>query len=114
MEEGRNHLREMKSANDLIPDKEITAKIDRMQAAAEKIFCVWGNKAGKGPPYTQVYELLSAHYGKAVRSYASCPLRGCAGKNIRGAIQSIDKMLGEIAEVFEKRWTGFSRTTRLI
>ena len=103
MAEGGRYLEEMKRANRAIPDAALTVQIDRMEGASQKILQFIGKNPTKASQIRKFMNYYLPTSVKLLRSYAELSAQGVRGENIESTLRRIEKMLSEIADVFDKQ-----------
>ena len=96
-------LRQIRADNDLIADREVSAKIDRIEDLTRKIFAILDQRPEKE---AQLYNFMNYYLPttlKALESYARLEAQGIETAAIREAKQKINSALDELAEGYEKQ-----------
>ena len=96
-------LRQIRADNDLIADREVSAKIDRIEDLTRKIFAILDQRPEKE---AQLYNFMNYYLPttlKALESYARLEAQGLETAAIREAKQKINSALDELAEGYEKQ-----------
>ncbi len=96
-------LQQIRADNDLINDKEVSAKIDRIEDLTRKIFAILDQRPEKEP---QLYNFMNYYLPttlKALESYARLEAQGIETAAIREAKQKINHALDELADGYEKQ-----------
>jgi len=101
--EGGRYLGEMKIANDAIPDETVSAQIDRMEKTARKILNFIAKKPEKSSQIRKFMNYYLPTTVKLLHSYAELTAQGVRGENIETTMRRIEKMLTEIADVFDRQ-----------
>ena len=98
----RNYIKEIKEANDAIPDEEFSAKLDRMQRIVTEIL----NCIEKNPGKLNEVNKFTNHYLpitlKLVTSYRDLSRQEVEGANINAAKHEIENSIDVINKAFEK------------
>lgn len=103
-------LQQIRADNDLINDKEVSAKIDRIEDLTRKIFAILDQRPEKEP---QLYNFMNYYLPttlKALESYARLEAQGIETAAIREAKQKINHALDELADGYESSSTSSSLT----
>ena len=96
-------LRQIRADNDLIADREVSAKIDRIEDLTRKIFAILDERPEKE---AQLYNFMNYYLPttlKALESYARLEAQGVETAAIRVAKQKINHALDELADGYEKQ-----------
>lgn len=96
-------LQQIRADNDLIADKEVSAKIDRIEDLTRKIFAVLDKYPEKEK---QLYSFLNYYLPttlKALESYARLEAQGVETETIRSTKQKINGMLDDLCDGYEKQ-----------
>lgn len=96
-------LLQIRADNDLIADKEVSAKIDRIEDLTRKIFAVLDRYPEKEK---QLYSFLNYYLPttlKALESYARLEAQGVETETIRQTKQKINTMLDELCDGYERQ-----------
>lgn len=96
-------LRQIRADNDLIADREVSAKIDRIEDLTRKIFAILDQRPEKE---AQLYNFMNYYLPttlKALESYARLEAQGIETAAIREAKQKINSALDELADGYEKQ-----------
>ena len=96
-------LRQIRADNDLIADKEVSAKIDRIEDLTRKIFAILDQRPEKE---AQLYNFMNYYLPttlKALESYARLEAQGIETAAIKEAKQKINDALDELADGYEKQ-----------
>lgn len=103
IEQGRAQLQSLKSANEAIPDADITANLDRMTRAGDAIFDV----LARDPKQLQAVRKFMNYYlptaDKLMQSYRMMQATTPVSENMARAMDSIRRSLSMIADAFEKQ-----------
>lgn len=103
IEEGRERLRSLRSANDAIPDPTITAQLDRMVTAGDKIFALLEKDTAKAYEVRRFMNYYLPTAEKLMNGYQSLKATGSTGENITSALTGVENSLEMIAGAFEKQ-----------
>lgn len=102
IEVAREHLENLRRANEAIPDPEITGNLDRMYASGQQIF----KELGRDPRKVALVRRFMNYYlptsEKLMEQYQVLMNAGTKGENITSAMTTIEKSLGLAANAFEK------------
>lgn len=96
-------LRQIRADNDLIADREVSAKIDRIEELTRKIFAVLDKYPEKEK---QLYSFLNYYLPttlKALENYARLEAQGIETQTIRDTKQKINSMLDELCDGYERQ-----------
>lgn len=98
----RERLENLRKANAAIPDKEITANLDRMVASGEHIF----NELKRDPRKIALVRRFMNYYlptsEKLMEQYQVLMNANTQGENVKNAMGTIERSLGFAANAFEK------------
>lgn len=103
IEEGRRRLRSLREANDAIEDAEISARLDRMTLAGEKIFERLEKDISRASDVRRFMNYYLPTAEKLLSSYQTLAATGSKGENVTAALTSIENSLEMIASAFEKQ-----------
>lgn len=103
IEEGMNTLIRLKSANDAIAEETVSQNLDRMVAAGEKIFAALREDLSRASQVRKFMNYYLPTTDKLIAQYRNLRSSGSRGENVIGAMRSIEKSLGMIADAFEKQ-----------
>ncbi len=101
--ESEKILRQIRCANDLIADPEISRKIDRIESLTAKIFRCLEEQPEKREQLTTFLGYYLPQTLKILETYARLENQGIEGKNIAAAKQRISGMLDKLADGYEKQ-----------
>jgi len=103
IKEGRLAIKALREANDAITAPDISAQLDRMEAAGLKIFDEIERAAGKAPQVRRFMNYYLPTSVKLLERYRMLSDTGGGGENIAKALSGIEKSLHIIADAFEKQ-----------
>lgn len=98
---GREYLRQIEEANDVIETKEISEKLFRLQLVIDKIFYCVEQNPEKLPEIKQFMEYYLPTTLKLVNAYRDFYLQPVQGENITAAKTEIEKAIDTINTGFE-------------
>ena len=100
IEEGRKMIRRIVEANEAIPDAKISACMDRMQAAGEKIFEALEKDVGRASQVRKFMNYYLPATDKLLTQYQLLNATKSGGENVRSAMQSVENSMDLIAQAF--------------
>ncbi len=103
IEEGRARLRSLKAANDALPDPTITARLNRMTVAGEKIFQALEKDTTKAYEVRRFMNYYLPTAEKLMDGYQSLKATGSQGEHVISAMKGVEDSLEMIANAFEKQ-----------
>lgn len=103
IEDGYEYLRQLRAANDAIPDENTSECIDRIERASAGIFSYIAKKPEKAAQISKFMNYYLPTTIKLLDSYQRLNQQTYKGENISGTINDIDRMLYTIANAFEKQ-----------
>jgi 5-bromo-4-chloroindolyl phosphate hydrolysis protein len=103
IKEGRLALKALRDANDAITSPDISAQLDRMEAAGLKIFDEIERASGKASQVRRFMNYYLPTSVKLLERYRALSDAGGGGDNIAAALSGIEKSLHIIADSFEKQ-----------
>ena len=103
IEEGRRRLHSLRAANDAIEDAEISARLDRMTLAGEKIFERLEKDISRASDVRRFMNYYLPTAEKLLGAYQTLSATGSKGENVTSALTSIENSLEMIATAFEKQ-----------
>ncbi len=113
LENGQTYIQRIHKANDNIPDKGISDKLDRMEAIVTRIFA----EVRKDPSLAGNLEMFMNYYLpttiKLVEAYEDMDKQDLPGENVRSAKAEISDSLDTINDAFEKLLDSFFADTAL-
>jgi hypothetical protein len=89
IEEGNNYMYSIRHANDLIPDEEISEKLDRMEELIRQIFDVLRKKPDQLPKLRKFMKYYMPTTLKLVSVYQELDAQPVEGENIKASKQEI-------------------------
>jgi len=99
--EGRNYIRQIKAANDAIPNQEISAKLDRLETVTSKVFAYVEGHPNKLPEIRKFMNYYLPTTLKLVNAYREFDSQPVNGDNITAAKREIGEILDTINTAFE-------------
>jgi DNA-binding Lrp family transcriptional regulator len=96
-------LRELKTLDEKIEDFSISTKIERIGATCAKIFEAVKDNPDKLPQLRRFMNYYLPTTLKLLRSYVTLEKQGIRGDNIGAAKDNIDRVLGTLAEGFDRQ-----------
>ena len=103
IKEGRLALKALREANDAIASADVSAQLDRMEAAGLKIFDEIERAAGKAGQVRRFMNYYLPASVKLLERYRALSDTGGGGENIEKALSGIEKSLHIVADAFEKQ-----------
>lgn len=103
IDEGHDYLRQLKAANDAIPDEALSADIDRMERASADIFDYIAKHPGKAPQIRKFMSYYLPTTLKLLNSYEHLSKQSVKGENITSTMFNIAGMMHTVADAFEKQ-----------
>ena len=103
IEEGRRRLHSLRAANDAIKDAEISARLDRMTLAGDKIFERLEKDISRASDVRRFMNYYLPTAEKLLSGYQTLSATGSKGENVTAALTSIENSLEMIAAAFEKQ-----------
>lgn len=94
-------LREIRRANDEIADPILSAKIDRLETIAGKIFCIVEQEPEKAKRISSFFNYYLPTTQKLLDAYAKFERAGVEGENLRQAKARIEATMDSIVQGFE-------------
>ncbi len=101
--EGRAALRSLREADEAIEDEAISARLKRMTDAGAKIFDALEKDAARAAEVRRFMNYYLPTADKLLTQYRALMQTGSQGKNIQGAMRSVENSLEMIAAAFEKQ-----------
>ena len=96
-------LREIRQVNDEIPDKVMSAKIDRIEEITGKILAYQKAHPNKESQLRTFLNYYLPTTLKILRAYAQLDAQGIEGENISAAKKRIEDMMDQVVSGFEKQ-----------
>ena len=103
IDEGHGYLRQLRAANDAIPDEALSADIDRMERASADIFNYIAKHPGKAPQIRKFMSYYLPTTLKLLNSYEQLSKQSVKGENITSTMFNIAGMMHTVADAFEKQ-----------
>lgn len=103
IEDGNQYIAKMRSANDAIPDTDLSECIDRMEQSSKAIFEYISSNPDKAPQIRKFMNYYLPTTMKLLESYQRLDSQVVKGENISGTMEDIERMLYTIAGAFEKQ-----------
>lgn len=103
IDEGHGYLRQLREANDAIPDEALSADIDRMERASADIFSYIAKHPGKAPQIRKFMNYYLPTTLKLLHSYEHLSKQSVKGENITSTMFNIAGMMHTVADAFEKQ-----------
>lgn len=100
-QEGLEYLRQIREANDALPGKEISDKLDRLESVAARIFHCVEEHPEKLPEIRRFMRYYMPTTLKLVKAYREFALQPVEGENIAGAKAEIEHALDTVNAAFE-------------
>ena len=102
LDEGRQYIREIKHANDVIPDEEISNKLDKLELVTGRIFDYVETHPDKYPEIRKFTEYFLPTTLKLVNAYKELDHQPVEGINIIKTKKEIENTLDTINVAFER------------
>jgi len=96
-------LRQLKEANDAIPDAAMTAKIARLETLSARIFELARRDSDKKAQLQKFMDYYLPTVLKLLRTYAQLPAQDVQGQNIAEARSSIERSMDLLITAFENQ-----------
>ena len=106
-------LRQIRRANDRIADEELSAKIDRLEEIAGRIFRIIENEPAKKAKASTFLSYYLPTTQKLLDSYAEFEEAGVSGGNLSEAKRKIERTMDNIVQGFERQLDELYRTDTL-
>lgn len=103
IDEGHGYLRQLRQANDAIPDEALSADIDRMERASADIFNYIAKHPEKAPQIRKFMSYYLPTTLKLLNSYEQLSRQSVKGENITSTMFNIAGMMHTVADAFEKQ-----------
>lgn len=100
VEEGQEYIAQIKSANDALPEEEISKKLDTLELVSTKIFDYIQKKPEKLPEIRKFMNYYMPTTLKLVNTYQEFALQPVQGENIKKGKQEIEDILDKINLAF--------------
>ena len=101
--EGRAALHNLREADKAIEDEAVSARLKRMTEAGATIFDALEKEAARAAEVRRFMNYYLPTADKLLKQYRDLLKTGSQGKNIQGAMRSIENSLELIATAFEKQ-----------
>lgn len=98
--EGADYLRQIREANDALPEKEISDKLDRLEKVTARIFECVGQHPEKLPDIRSFMRYYMPTTLKLVKSYQEFEAQPVQGENIARAKDEIEHALDTVNDAF--------------
>ena len=103
IDEGRDYLKRLRSANDAIPDEALSEDIDRMEKASADIFRYIADHPNKAPQVRKFMNYYLPTTLKLLDSYQRLSAQSVKGEYISSTLFNIVGMMHTVADAFEKQ-----------
>ncbi len=103
IDDGYGYLRQLRAANDAIPDEALSADIDRMERASADIFSYIAKHPEKAPQIRKFMNYYLPTTLKLLGSYEHLSKQSVKGENITSTMFNIAGMMHTVADAFEKQ-----------
>lgn len=103
IDEGYGYLKQLREANDRIPDEVMSARISRMEAASADIFAYIAENPEKAPQIRRFMNYYLPTTLRLLTSYEKLSRQRVKGENIQKTMFEIEGMMETIAGAFEKQ-----------
>ena len=103
IDDGYGYLRQLRAANDAIPDEALSADIDRMERASADIFNYIAKHPEKAPQIRKFMNYYLPTTLKLLGSYEHLSKQSVKGENITYTMFNIAGMMHTVADAFEKQ-----------
>lgn len=103
IDEGYGYLKQLREANDRIPDEVMSARISRMEAASADIFAYIAEHPEKAPQIRRFMNYYLPTTLRLLTSYDKLSRQRTKGENILNTMFEIEGMMETIAGAFEKQ-----------
>lgn len=113
MEEGNTYMYRIRHANDLIPDEEITEKLDRMEELIRQIFDVLKKRPDQLPKLRKFMKYYMPTTLKLVSVYQELDAQPVEGENIKASKMEISETFDTINLAYEKLLDSFFETAAM-
>ena len=101
LEKGNEYIKQIRAANDKIPGKEITEKLDRLEVVAKQVFKIVEEHPEKLPEIYKFMEYYMPTTLKLVNNYYEFDRQPVQGENITNGKAEIEKTIDMINVAFE-------------
>ena len=103
IDEGSVYLKQLREADDRIPDEVMSARITRMETASSDIFAYIAENPEKAPQIRRFMNYYLPTTLKLLNSYDKLSRQRVKGENIQKTMFEIEGMMETIAGAFEKQ-----------
>ncbi|MGN0477803.1 MAG: 5-bromo-4-chloroindolyl phosphate hydrolysis family protein [Hominenteromicrobium sp.] len=103
IDEGQEYLKQLREANDRIPDAVMSERISRMEVASADIFAYIAEHPDKAPQIRRFMNYYLPTTLKLLTSYDKLSRQRVKGENIQKTMFEIEGMMETIAGAFEKQ-----------
>lgn len=101
--EGRDYLKQLRAANDAIPDESMSECIDRMERSSADIFAYISEHPEKAPQIRKFMNYYLPTTLKLLKSYQRLASQNVKGENVTSTMFNISGMMHTVAAAFEKQ-----------
>ncbi|MCR5293629.1 MAG: 5-bromo-4-chloroindolyl phosphate hydrolysis family protein [Lachnospiraceae bacterium] len=113
LEKGEDYIRQIREANDAIPDPEVTEKLSDMEKIVARIFDEVGKNYGLAGRLSMFMDYYLPTTMKLLAAYRKLDAQEVQGENIKNAKLEIEGSLSTINEAFEKLLDSFFADTAM-
>ena len=103
VEKGQEMLKEIRKENDLIPDAELTEKMDRLEDVANRIFHTVAEQPQKAPQIRRFMNYYLPTTLKMLSGYRKMDERQVSGKNAQATRDQIRSAMDVVLSAFDKQ-----------
>ncbi len=103
IDEGREYLKKLRAADDVIPDEALSEDITRMERASADIFRFIADHPEKAPQIRKFMNYYLPTTLKLLNSYQRLSQQSVKGENITSTLFNIAGMMHTVADAFEKQ-----------
>ena len=96
-------LAKIRQENDLIPDEELSAKIDRLETVSNKIFLTVVDQPAKAPQIRRFMEYYLPTTLKMLTSYRKLDERKVTGENADETKRRVEDAMNVVLNAFDKQ-----------
>lgn len=100
---GQEMLAQIRAENDMIPDEELSSKIDRLEEVANKIFLTVVDKPAKAPQIRRFMEYYLPTTLKMLTSYRKLDQRKVSGENAKATMARVEEAMDVVLGAFDKQ-----------
>lgn len=101
LQQGEDALRRLRTANDALPDADVSAVLDRIEAACTRIFARIHEHPHQAPQLRKFMNYYLPTLLQLMETLTSLETTGAAGQNIAASKQRITAMLAQAADAFD-------------